>query len=40
MNDQLQGETAHEHQNSPDAVAGDDHEVVVPAEGQNFDVGH
>lgn len=40
MNNQLLGQTADDHSNSPDAVAGDDHEVVVLIKSQNFDVRH
>lgn len=40
MNNQLLGQTANDHSNSPDAVAGNDHEVVVLIKCQNFDVGH
>lgn len=32
--------TASEHLNLPDAVAGNDHEVVVLIKCQNFDVRH
>lgn len=33
-------QAADDQSRSPDAVTGDDHEVVVLVEGQNFDVGH
>ncbi len=40
MNNQLLGQTADDRSNSPDAVAGDDHEVVVLVKSQDFDVRH
>jgi len=26
--------------NSPDAIAGNDHEIVILVQSQNFDIGH
>lgn len=40
MNKQSLGQTASDHSNSPDAVTGDDHEVMVLVKCQNFDVRH
>lgn len=40
MNKQSLGQTASEHSNLPDAVTGNDHEVVVLVKCQNFDVRH